>query len=242
MRWIVFSRVSSNQQLDESQLFMVREYINRVKEDGDEVFEFNEPPTSTRLKMDQRPVLQSLLTFLKPKDNLVVFCLTRLARTGTEIVKIYEEQVTIKGVILHSLGQPKVDKILIHVYAMSGEMARDTISNNTKAGLKSKQAQMHKVGACWYGYKTDETKLQTREKVKSTGKPYLLIPDEREAEQVALMVEWHTQGLSYGEIAQQLAEKGYRNRKGNPPEKSTVWRVLQRLERQNQAPRALAYA
>ena len=152
MRYVIFSRVSTNLQLDESQLFMCREYIKGIKKEGDEIIEFNEPPTSTRLKMDKRPVLQSLFEFLKPGDNLVVFCLTRLARTGTEIVKIYEEQVTNKKVILHSLGQPKVDKNFIHIYAMMGEMARDTISNNTKAGLKSKQAQMQKVGTTWYGY------------------------------------------------------------------------------------------
>lgn len=242
MRYVIFSRVSSNQQLDESQLFMVREYINSIKKEGDEVIEFNEPPTSTRLKMEDRPVLQSMLEFLKKGDNLVVFCLTRLARTGSEIVKIYAEQVTEKGVILHSLGQPKVDKNFIHIYAMMGEMARDTISNNTKAGLKSKQAQMQKVGTTWYGYKTDETQLQTREKVRSTGKPYLLIPEESEAEQVKLMVDWHSQGMSYGEIARQLETKGFRNRKGNPVQKMTVYRVLQRLEKQNPTPRVLASA
>ena len=240
MRYIVFSRVSSNQQLDESQLFMCREYIKGIMKQGDEIIKFNEPPTSTRLKMDKRPVLQSLFEFLKTGDNLVVFCLTRLARTGTEIVKIYEEQVTNKKVILHSLGQPKVDKNFIHIYAMMGEMARDTISANTKAGLRSKQAQMQKVGACWYGYTTDPTKLQThQEKCHSHGKPYLLIPETKEAEQVTLMVEWHAQGQSYGEIARGLQSLGYTNREGNPLHKSTVFRVLRRLKQQCPSPKTL---
>lgn len=242
MRYVIFSRVSSNQQLDESQLFMVREYINARKKEGDEVIEFNEPPTSTRVKMDKRPVLQALFDFLKKGDNLVVFCLTRLARTGTEIVRIYEEQVTNKGVILHSLGQPKVDKNFIHIYAMMGEMARDTISNNTKAGLRSKQAQMQKVGTTWYGYTEDLTRLQTREKVRSTGKPYILIPEQNEQEQIRLMVELYREGRSYGEIANELETRGFRNRAGNPVQKMTVYRVLQRLEKQNQAPRELAFA
>lgn len=242
MRYVIFSRVSSNQQLDESQLFMCREYIKGLMKDGDEVIEFNEPPTSTRLKMEKRPVLLSLFEFLKPGDHLVVFCLTRLARTGTEIVRIYEEQVTNKGVILHSLGQPKVDKNFIHIYAMMGEMARDTISNNTKAGLRSKQAQMQKVGTTWYGYKEDPTRIQMREKVRSTGKPYILIPDENEGAQVETMKELYSQGYSYGEIALELETRGFRNRKGNPVQKMTVYRVLKRLETQNQAPMAVAYA
>lgn len=238
MRYIIFSRVSSNQQLDESQLFMCREYVQNLKKKDDEVIEFNEPPTSTRLKMDERPVLKSMLSYLRPGDNLVVFCLTRLARTGTELVKIYEEQVTNKKVVLHSLGQAKVDKNFIHIYAMMGEMARDTISNNTKAGLKSKQAQMHKVGTCWYGYTTDETKLQTeRERCHSFGKPYLLIPHNKEQEQVELMKQLYLKGCSFGEIERALAEKGYTNRSGNPVHKSTVFRVLSRLGIHNPIPK-----
>jgi DNA invertase Pin-like site-specific DNA recombinase len=233
LRYIIFSRVSSNLQLDESQLFMCREYVNKLKKFNDEIIEFNEPPTSTRLKMEERPVLQSLFEFLKKGDNLVVFCLTRLARTGSEIVKIYEEQITNKKVILHSLGQPKVDKNFIHVYAMMGEMARDTISNNTKAGLRNKQAQMHKVGTEWYGYKTDPTKLQERENVKSTGKPYLLVPQENEQAQVEIMVRLHREGASYGDIVAYLFSEGHRNRKGQKVGKSTVFRCLNRLKKQD---------
>lgn len=235
MRYVIFSRVSDRKQLDASQLFMCREYVNGIKKPGDEVIEFNEPPTSTRLKMDERPVLQSLFEFLKPKDNLVVFCLTRLARTGTEIVKIYEEQVTKKKVVLHSLGQPKVDKNFIHLYAMMGEMARDTISNNTKAGLRSKQAQMHKVGKCWYGYTTDNTILQTIKDSRAYGKPYLLIPDSQEAQQVELMGRLFDKGYSYNQISQELKLKGFVNRKGRPVQKMTVFRVLRRLGKQRQA-------
>lgn len=238
MRYVIFSRVSTNLQLDESQLFMCREYIKTIKSPDDEIIEFNEPPTSTRLKMDKRPVLKSLFEFLKTGDNLVVFCLTRLARTGTEIVKIYEEQVTNKKVILHSLGQPKVDKNFIHIYAMMGEMARDTISNNTKAGLRSKQSKMEKVGTCWYGYKTDPTKLQLHhEDVHSYGKPYLLVPDKKEMAQIEIMLDGSEKGLSYGEIVSELSSKGFVNRKGNPMHKSTVFRVLKRLGRLYPNPR-----
>ena len=238
MRYVIFSRVSTNLQLDESQLFICREYVEKIKNPEDEIIEFNEPPTSTRLKMDERPVLMSLFEFLKRGDNLVVFCLTRLARTGSEIVKIYEDQITNKKVVLHSLGQPKVDKNFIHVYAMQGEMARDTISNNTKAGLRAKQAKMEKVGTSWFGYKTDPNRLQQREKVKSSGKPYLLIPDDTEQQAIGLMVKCHQEGYSYGEIVKALADREYKNREGKSFHKSTVWRVLERLKKLRQVPMA----
>lgn len=241
MRYIIFSRVSTDQQLDDSQLFMCREYINSVKKEGDEVIEFNEPPTSTRLEMEERPVLMSMLEFLKRGDMLVVFCLTRIARTGSEIVKIFEQQVTKKKALLYSISQPKVDKNFIHIYAMMGEIARDTISANTKAGLRSKQAKMEKVGTSWYGYTTDPTKLQLeRPKCHSHGKPYLLVPEEKEAEQVSLMVQWFQEGRTYGQIAHALEAKGFRNRKGNPVHKMTVYRVLVRLKTHNPTPRAEA--
>ena len=242
MRWVIFSRVSGDLQLDESQLYMCRTYVNSVKKPGDEVIEFNEPPTSTRFTMDKRPVLLAMLEFLKRGDTLVVFCLTRLARTGTEIVKIYEEHITNKKAILHSIGQPKVDKNFIHIYAMMGEMARDTISANTKAGLLSKQAQMHKVGTCWYGYKTDPNVLQLqRERAHSYGKPYLLIPDEQEQANIALMQELRAQDYSYQAIADMLKSKGIKNRKGGNFLKKHVWNILNRLEKNDLAPKELAY-
>jgi DNA invertase Pin-like site-specific DNA recombinase len=236
MRYVIFSRVSTVKQVDESQLFKCREYINSVKKAGDEVIEFNEPATSTRLKMTERPVLMKMLDFLKKGDTLVVFCITRIARTGTEVVNIYEEHFTNKKAILVSIQQPKVDKTYIHLYAMFGEMTRDTISINTKAGLMKKQSKMEKVGTCWYGYKTDPTKLQlTRPDCHSFEKPYLLIPDEDESAQVELMKELFLEGYSYGQIARELETKGHRNRKGNPIQKSTIFRVLRRLKMQDQA-------
>lgn len=237
MRYIIFSRVSTNKQLDNSQLLMCREYIGKIKKPGDEVIEFNEPPTSTRLTIDERPVLKECLEFLKKGDSLVVFDLSRLARTGTEIVKIYEEQITNKKVFLHSLGEPKVDKNFIHIYAMMNEIARDTISNKTKAGLRSKQAEMHKVGATWFGYKTDPTKLQLERKLAfSYGKPYLLIPEETESKAVEIMKEMYRNGATLGEIERSLEKQGFVNRKGNPLYKATITRVLTRLGIHNPIP------
>lgn len=234
MRYVIFSRVSNVKQIDESQLFKCREYIDSVKKPGDEVFEFNEPPTSTRLEMDKRPILMDMLNFIKRGDTLVVFCVSRIARTGTEVVSIYEKHFTKKKAILFSIQQPKIDKTFIHLYAMFGEMTRDTISTNTKAGLMKKQAKMEKVGTCWYGYKTDPTKLQTYQTdCHSHGKPYLLIPEPNEYEALQSMIKFHKKGLSYQEICNELSEKGYRNRNGNFFQKTSVYRILKRLKTQD---------
>lgn len=239
MRYVIFSRVSTSMQTTENQIWECRNYFNSVKKEGDEAIEFNEPETSTRLKLDKRPILKAMREFVRKGDTLVVYKMNRLARDSEEMVVIYNDLLR-QGVHVHSLCEPHLDKTIICVFAMVAEMERESIRRTTKTGLQRKQAMMEKVGTTWYGYKEDETRLQSREKVRSTGKPYLLIPDKNEAAQVELMFELYQQGYSYGQIVTELETRGFRNRKGNPVHKSTVYRVLQRVKTQHQAPMAVA--
>ena len=237
MRYIIFSRVSTEKQTTKNQLWECRNYVDSIKKLDDEVLEFDEPETSTRLSFDERPVLMSMLESVKRNDTLIVYTLSRLARAGDELIDIYINRLTKKGVNVISLSEPKVDKNIVHVYAMVAGMERDTISKNTKSGLMRKQACMEKVGTCWYGYKTDEGKLQERSNVRSTGKPYLLIPDPDEQRNLDLMIDLRKHGESYQDIANELANRGYMNRKGNRFQKNSVYRILSRIERLNQAPK-----
>lgn len=240
MRYVIFSRVSTSMQTTENQIWECRNYVNTVKKPGDEVIEFDEPETSTRLKPDKRPILKSMREFVKKGDTLVVYKMNRLARDSEEMIVIYNDLLR-KDVNVFSINEPKLDKSIICVFAMVAEMERESIRKTTITGLKRKQAMMEKVGTTWYGYREDPDKIQEREKVRSTGKPYLLIPDKNEAAQVELMYELYQQGYSYGQIVSELESKGFRNRKGNPVHKSTVYRVLQRVKTQHQAPMAVAF-
>jgi len=237
MRYVIFSRVSTSMQTTENQIWECRNHVKTVMKEGDELVEFDEPETSTRLKPDARPVLKAMREFVKRGDTLIVYKMNRLARDSEEMIVIYNELLR-KGVNVYSINEPKLDKTIICVFAMVAEMERESIRKTTQTGLRRKQAMMEKVGTTWFGYKTDETKLQQREKVRSTGKPYLLIPDDEEAEAVSLMCDLHQEGLSYGEIAQRLELAGHKNRKGNPIHKMTVYRVLLRQEKLCQAPTA----
>lgn len=241
MRYVIFSRVSTSMQTTENQIWECRNYVNSVRKPQDEVIEFDEPETSTRLKPDKRPVLKAMREFVKKGDTLVVYKMNRLARDSEEMIVIYNDLLR-KDVNVYSINEPKLDKSIICVFAMVAEMERESIRKTTITGLKRKQAMMEKVGTTWYGYKEDPSKLQEREEVRSSGKPYLLIPEEDEQSQVNLMVEMHRQGSSYGEIAYELKTRGFRNRKGNPVQKMTVYRVLQRLKTQHPAPTGLACA
>lgn len=214
-------------QQTDSQIYDCLNYINKIKKEGDQIIEIDESDVSTRLKPEQRPVLLSMLTMLEKGDTLVVFCLTRLARTGIELTNIYAELIDRKVNIV-SLCQPKIDDVIIHLYAAGGQIERNSNSLRTKSALKHKQSRMEKVGQCWYGYKTDPNILNPRENVRTSGKPYKLIPDEYEQSVIKQCIRLREEGYSLNEIANQLNAQGYTNRNGQPFQKMTIHRVLAR--------------
>lgn len=243
MRYLVFSRVSTKKQTVENQIMECLSYVEKNKQPDDEIIRFDEPETSSRVPMDDREKLQEMLKFTKPGDTLVIYKLDRLARDGEELVYIYRSKLIKRKVNVVSLYEPHIDNANIHIYAFLGETERNNIRLRTISGLKSKQAKMEKVGTTWYGYKTDETKLQLHKPdCHSYEKPYLLIPEENEQSQVTLMWDLYNLGHSYGQIANELESRGHKNRKGNPVHKSTVFRVLRRLKTQHQVPMVLPFA
>ncbi len=234
MRYIIFSRVSTHKQSVEHQTKECFDYVNRHKQEGDEVINIEEPETSSRIPMENREKLQEMLSFVEKGDTLVIYKLDRLARDGEELVYIYRSKLIKRGVRVISLYEPHIDNANIHIYAFVAETERENIRVRTTSGLRAKQSRMEKVGTCWYGYKTDPTRLQTKEHCHSHGKPYILIPDEIEQAQVQLMIELREQGHTYGSIANELEARGFKNRKGNPVQKMTVHRILKRHKTQYQ--------
>jgi len=237
MRYIIFSRVSTGMQTTENQIWECRNYVDTIKKEDDQIFEFDEPETSTRLLPEKRPVLKAMREFVQKGDTLIVYKMNRLARDSEEMIVIYNELLR-KGVNVYSINEPKLDKSIICVFAMVAEMERESIRKTTQTGLRRKQAMMEKVGTAWYGYKVDPTKIQERENVRSTGKPYMLIPDEKEQESISLMVEFRKELMSLNDISTELARRGYMNRKGNRIHKSVIAKVLRNSEKQSLVPMA----
>ena len=108
-----------------------------------------------------RPMLQAALDYARPGDTLVVWKLSRLARSLTQVittVKLLEE----KGVHLRALTQ-KIDtttpegRLFFHITAAFDQFQREIIVENTRAGLKS--AREHgRVGG--------RPKVMTEERIK----------------------------------------------------------------------------
>lgn len=235
MRYIAYYRVSTDKQVTEMQQLECMRYINSVKRPGDKVLEFDEPDTTTRLPLHDRDILQDMLSELRSGDTLVVYKLNRLARKGTELTNLYE-YLCEKKVKIYSLKESYIDKNIIHVYAMLGEMERDNTSMTTASGLARKKAKMERVGAVWYGYTLDPNELSPYKDTKSEGKPYKLIPHPEEMKVLALMKALEAQGHSYDMITAELARLDCKNRAGNHFQKTSVWRILQREKTLNPAP------
>ncbi len=108
-----------------------------------------------------RPMLQAALDYARPGDTLVVWKLSRLARSLTQVittVKLLEE----RGVNLRALTQ-KIDttspegRLFFHITAAFDQFQREIIVENTRAGLKS--AREHgRVGG--------RPKVMTEERIK----------------------------------------------------------------------------
>jgi DNA invertase Pin-like site-specific DNA recombinase len=212
----------------ENQIRECREYVYKIAQKGDEVIEFSEPDSSTKKPMAHRKKLIEMMARLRKDDQLVVYKVDRLARDKQELVNIYCNISKI-GVEIVGLKDPSLSDDTILMYAMIAYAERKNIQQRTVSGLNRKKSNMERVGTTWYGYRLDESQLNDRQGAKSEGKPYKLLEDEAESKQVALMVDWLAAGYSYGQIAHELSAKGFQNRKGNPVEKSTVYRVLRRL-------------
>lgn len=241
MRYVIYTRVSKHTQTVQNQLLDCKKYVYSVMTKKDEIIEFNEPDSSTQKPMASRKKLQEMMSFLREGDTLIVWKVDRLARDKQELINIYCD-IRKKGVQIVGLQDPLLNEELICVYAFIACTERSNIQKRTHSGLNRKRANGERVGGTWFGYKLDETKLSPHKDAKSEGKPYLLIPNEEESEAVSLMCDLHQEGKSFGEIALELEKKGYKNRKGNPIHKMTVYRVLQRQQTQNQAPTELAFA
>jgi DNA invertase Pin-like site-specific DNA recombinase len=228
MRYIIFTRVSTNRQDTANQFFECKKYVESVRKPTDDVVHIDEGANTSRKKISERPLFQNLLQDLKKGDTLVVYKINRMARNH-EIATIWHD-LEKKGVKIVSLYESSLDGVIIHAYAMVGAAELRNIQQNTKTALRRRKEIGHRYGACPYGITVDKNILQTNKpEAKSFGKPYILIEEENEGAQVKIMLDMFKKGCTYGQISAHLTEKGYRNRKGNPIHRSTVYRVLKRL-------------
>ncbi len=241
MKYLIYSRVSTKEQDTETQNNLCYKLIE-MRGDSTGVELFTDPDSSTSIPMNEREGLQRMMQALKKGVTVVVYDMDRLSRDIIEQVTIYRE-IKAKKAFITSVGDPHCDnEFKINIMAAVAQEEKRKIIQRTKDKLAEKAGRWERVGTAWYGYKVDETRLQLhRENAKSYKKPYLLIPDHIEQENIATMERLLEAGLSYGDIAKEMEVLGCRNRKGNPFQKTSIFRILARHRRRSPAPREMRY-
>jgi len=157
-------------------------------------------------RADNRPQLQEALAAVsKAKGVLIVYSLSRLARSTKDTIQI-SERLDKAGADLVSLSE-KLDttsaagKMVFRLMAVLAEFERDQISERTSTAMAHKKSKGERVGTIPFGFR-----------LLDDGRT--LVRDEKEQGIIELLELFRGSGHSYGKIAEIL------NRKSVPTKKT----------------------
>jgi site-specific DNA recombinase len=155
-------------------------------------------------RADNRPGLQSALAAIGKGDALIVYSLSRLARSTKDTIAM-SEMLTKKDADLVSLSE-KIDtttaagKMVFRMLAVLSEFERDQVSERTRLALAHKRAQGEKTGGdVPYGFRLEDGRLA---------------PDEQEQKALRLIRTLREQGHTLREIAARLESDGITTKRG----------------------------
>ena len=216
---IGYIRVSTEQQADEGvSLAAQRAKITAWCELNDyELVAIYEDAGISGKTVSKRPQLQAALAGMKKGMALVVYSLSRLARSTKNCIEIADELKS-AGSDLVSLTE-KIDtssamgEFFFTLIAALGQMERKVIGERTKAALAHKKAIGEKYAPVPFGYKEIEGRLEV---VKAEAKIVAEINRKRAA------------GSSMHLIARELNEQGVIGKQGGKWYASTVSCILKR--------------
>lgn len=156
-------------------------------------------------RADNRPGLQEALQSVSKGDALVIYSLSRLARSTRDTLDI-ADLLAKKGADLVSISE-KIDtttaagKMVFRMLAVLNEFERDQISERTRTALQYKKAKGEKTGGdVPYGF--------------DLGTDGHLVKNKMEQRAIDLIGELKAKGYSLRAIARELKAKGYRTKRG----------------------------
>ena len=168
-------------------------------------------------RVDNRPELQRALADCKKGDALVVYSLSRLARSTIDTISI-SEALTKKKADLVSL-QEKLDtttaagRMMFQMLAVLAEFERNLVSERTSMALQHKKSKGERVGQIPYGSSLADDGIQ-------------LVNDAYQQSVIAFVKDCKNKGLSIRTTVTELTNKGYKPQ-GAKWHKTTVARILQ---------------
>ena len=167
--------------------------------------------------MDKRTGLADALKAVKQDMVLVVYSLSRLARSTQDTLSI-ADGINKAGADLVSLTE-RIDttgamgKMMFTLMAAFNQLERDVTSERTKAALQHKKAKGEKYSTTPFGYEAIEGRL---------------IEVKAEAQIVANIMQQRQTGSTLVEIATHLNASGIQGKKGGKWHASTVRYLINR--------------
>ncbi len=164
-----------------------------------------------------RPALQAALADCRKGSALVVYSLSRLARSTKDTIEI-SERLAKSGADLVSLSE-KIDttsaagKMVFRMLAVLAEFERDQISERTTTAMQFKKSQGERVGAVPYGHD-----------LAADGVNLLSNPDEQDV--ITQARELHAGGMSLRKIAAELQRRGFNARNGGAFQSEQIRRMV----------------
>ena len=167
---------------------------------------------------DNRPGLQAALQECGKGSALVVYSLSRLARSTRDTIEI-SERLAKSGADLVSLSE-KIDtttaagKMVFRMMAVLAEFERDQISERTTMALRYKKSKGEKTGgAVPYGYALADDGIN-------------LVHDAAEQTVIQQARELRAAGLSLRAVAGELDRQGIKARNGSQFQAEQVRRMV----------------
>lgn len=167
-------------------------------------------------KTTNRPELQKALASCAKGGALIVYSLSRLARSTKDTLDI-ADQLQSQNVDLVSLSE-RIDtttaagKMVFRMLAVLAEFERDQISERTTAAMQHKRSKCQLVGAVPYGSTLANDGIQ-------------LVANDEEQEVIQIVKRLRASGLSMKKIADKLTAMGHKPR-GKAWYASTVSNIL----------------
>ena len=164
-----------------------------------------------------RPGLQAALADCRSGSALVVYSLSRLARSTKDTIEISERLAKV-GADLVSLSE-KIDttsaagKMVFRMLAVLAEFERDQISERTTTAMQFKKAQGERVGAIPYGHDLADDGVR-------------LLDNAEEQAVIQQARELKAGGVSLRKIAIELQRRGFVSRAGTMFQPAQVQRML----------------
>jgi len=180
-------------------------------------------------RMDNREGLQKALADLGKGDALVVYSLSRLARSTKDAISI-SELLSKRGADMVSLSE-QIDttsaagKMVFRMLSVLAEFERDLVSERTKAVLSFKKANGEKYSPVPYGFTEDGGRL---------------VALAEEATVVSEILDLRDRGTTFLSIAEILNARGVQGKRGGRWYASTVRYLIGRQVGQPERARATA--